>query len=1496
MKKPTLLSLLGLFFFLLPAAGPAQVSMTTWQVNNQHTGNNASETTLTPANVSATGNFVQLFQHPLNDATNEDGQSMGQPLVLAGVSINGTTHNVVYVGTEHGRLYAFDADTASSTLGTTNPLWEDYLVPSTDAPFLQSDTSSPDIGPELAMTSTPVIDPTTGTLYALVKTRRATDNPVTYHQYIYAINAATGAYTVGPVEIVTSFAGTSSEGNGSTFPFNAQKEHERCALAISPNDGLVYLTYASHTDGTPYHGDVLGYDLKTLALKKTFSTTRSGSQGGLWNSGAGPALDTSGNLLLMSGNGPYNPATPNGGDWGESIVKLSTSASALAVGDTNTNSWTPNNWTNLNNGDQDLGGGGLLVLPDLPATTASGTTVPHTKLMMGGGKGAVLYLIDRSYLGGLGTGDGTEINPGNNETTTNGDKKFGQINNNSVQEILEATSGGGLFNTPAYFNGYVYCAPAGGVLEQRRFGYDPATGTYLGTVTTAKTTPTDYYQSAATLDKRTPFISSNGTGSGIVWSCVGNGISAFDATNVSKQLFNANVSVTGDSSTYVPYKWTTPTVVNGKVYVTAFTGGQTVGTNHNGFLFAFGLAPTATGAPADPTNATAQPQSATSIRISWQDNSNNETFFSVRRSTSPTGPFKEWTTASGGTSQAAANATSFLDTTCTASTTYYYQVYAGNIVSGTTTYSRAAQTPNGTTTFPTYYENGLVAYWSFDDVGTLTARDLTGNGHAGTLGNEAYQQAGGIIGGELFCHSGGNAQSQVAVADKADLEFTAAQSFTVAAWVNPQSIKTTEQTVVVKSIESGNAYGLYLSAADASGNGHWIARSTAGPDITSGTVTAPTAAWTHVAMVQDGAAHTRTLYVNGVKVGSGAAQAGDGTGPLWMGKQDSSSLPDILDGYMDELRVYNRALAATELPNLMGPPVLGAMSVQTHGSAGTFSLLIAPSSVKKVESRQGAPAGSYSLALTFSVPVTSIGGVALETVGGSKATGTVGTTSFDATATVLTVPLTGVGNGQNTFLHLTNIQPGGGSAYVPFDVLWGDANGDSIVDYIDARAVVAAATSGSRPLSALLSPYDLNCDGVVDGKDAALVNSLVGEANLGPQTTTDVALCASAVASSQQNTGKIPNYAFDLDPIVSQWDSIQQGDSNGAGGTYAASDVDPSWIMVDLGATCTFNTESINWNAGAKTYYVDVSQDLGNGVDPHPEVLTGSNWSQRMFTETGSGWTGRGSAGVKIDVGTTCTGRYVRLWGTTRETVYGYAIYDYQILGTFVKAASGTTAAVPVVTGGSISATLNAAITPYQIQATNSPTTYSVSGLPNGVSVAPGTGIVSGTPTQTGTFNAAMTATNGTGTSNPATLAVTVVAPYQAWENKYFTAAEQGNAAVSGPNATPAGDGMSNLLKYALGLNPKQNGVGSLPRTGSTIVGSQSYLSLTYVRSLAATDLTYTVEVSGDMATWSSGANATATVSTTNSADGTMQTVVVRDLTAQSGAAKRFLHLKITQP
>ena len=86
----------------LPAR--AQTSVTMWQDDFQHTGQNLHETSLTPGTVSSPGNFGLLFTQPT------DGQIYGQPLIAAGVNVSGAVHNVVYVATEHDSLYAFDAD------------------------------------------------------------------------------------------------------------------------------------------------------------------------------------------------------------------------------------------------------------------------------------------------------------------------------------------------------------------------------------------------------------------------------------------------------------------------------------------------------------------------------------------------------------------------------------------------------------------------------------------------------------------------------------------------------------------------------------------------------------------------------------------------------------------------------------------------------------------------------------------------------------------------------------------------------------------------------------------------------------------------------------------------------------------------------------------------------------------------------------------------------------------------------------------------------------------------------------------------------------------------------------------------------------------------------------------------------------------------------------------------------------------------------------------
>ena len=199
----------------------------------------------------------------------------------------------------------------------------------------------------------------------------------------------------------------------------------------------------------------------------------------------------------------------------------------------------------------------------------------------------------------------------------------------------------------------------------------------------------------------------------------------------------------------------------------------------------------------------------------------------------------------------------------------------------------------------------------------------------------------------------------------------------------------------------------------------------------------------------------------------------------------------------------------------------------------------------------------------------------------------------------------------------------------------------------------------------------------------------------------------------------------------------------------------------------------------------------------------------------------------------------------------------------------------------------------YQIAGTNTPTSYSSTSLPTGLSLNPTTGLISGAPTATGTSTVTISATNAIGTGS-ASMTITVQTPFATWQDLYFTAAERSNPTVSGPLAMPAGDGITNLMKYALNLNPKTNGVGGLPVSSLTSTGGSDYLTLTFTKVLAATDITYVVEVSSDMQTWTSGANSTTTVSTTNNSDGATQTVVVRDLTPTGSAIKRFIRLRVT--
>jgi hypothetical protein len=136
--------------------------------------------------------------------------------------------------------------------------------------------------------------------------------------------------------------------------------------------------------------------------------------------------------------------------------------------------------------------------------------------------------------------------------------------------------------------------------------------------------------------------------------------------------------------------------------------------------------------------------------------------------------------------------------------------------------------------------------------------------------------------------------------------------------------------------------------------------------------------------------------------------------------------------------------------------------------------------------------------------------------------------------------------------------------------------------------------------------------------------------------------------------------------------------------------------------------------------------------------------------------------------------------------------------------------------------------------------------------------------------------------------------PFEAWQAEQFGAESGGPDAA--PTADPDRDGIVNLMEYALKLDPNDADVTGLPAQGKTNVDGSDYLTLTYTRVKAATDITYVVEVSGDLVTWNAGPSYTATVSVTDNPDGITQTVVVRDLVPMDSATSRFIRLKITQP
>src|SRR5215510_12799266 len=147
-----------LILFCCVTSAFAQVSVLTQHNDNARTGANLNETILNVSNVTV-NQFGKLFSRSV------DGQIYAQPLYVPNVNIpNQGVHNVVYIATMNNSVYAFDADDPSAS----TPLWTVNLGPAVPA---QDTSEFLDIQPIVGITSTPVIDTSTRTLYCVAKTK-----------------------------------------------------------------------------------------------------------------------------------------------------------------------------------------------------------------------------------------------------------------------------------------------------------------------------------------------------------------------------------------------------------------------------------------------------------------------------------------------------------------------------------------------------------------------------------------------------------------------------------------------------------------------------------------------------------------------------------------------------------------------------------------------------------------------------------------------------------------------------------------------------------------------------------------------------------------------------------------------------------------------------------------------------------------------------------------------------------------------------------------------------------------------------------------------------------------------------------------------------------------------------------------------------------------------------------------------------------------------------
>jgi hypothetical protein len=506
-------------------AGEKQTPSSPQDVLTYHNDNNRSgwfsaETQLTPANVTPS-------TFGLQKVILLDGRIDAEPLFVSAQTIQGQgVHDVVYIATETNSIYAYDAVSGAV-------LWHtQFGLPVPDS-YKNGDDN---VYPLMGILSTPVIDRNAGVMYFVNDTLLGGEN-----FRLHAISLSTGRDTVTPATI--RFSETLAD--GTLWTMNPRFQLQRPALLQA--NGSIYVAFGSNGDIVPTvsRGTVLRYDATTLLpmtgqLTNRLTTPQSSYYlSSIWQSGFGPAADAGGDIFFSTGNSdPHSPSYSQAFNRPDSMVRLSADLTTLK------DSFTTYDYFQLDQGDVDMGSGGMLILPDQPGP------LPH--LAVAGGKDGRAFLLNRDNMGGY-----TQGGP-----------------NNVVQTI----NMGGCWCGPAYYVG------SDGATHVLTGGGNGVTSWKLQTSPSVQLVQESSTGSGAVNGLPdnggvVPVVSSNGTtaGTAVVWFIQKPSLSsdmnpgtpltlhAYAASNLSQQLF----SILGGTWTHAVNSNANivPTVAKGRVYV-----------------------------------------------------------------------------------------------------------------------------------------------------------------------------------------------------------------------------------------------------------------------------------------------------------------------------------------------------------------------------------------------------------------------------------------------------------------------------------------------------------------------------------------------------------------------------------------------------------------------------------------------------------------------------------------------------------------------------------------------------------------------------------------------------------------------------------------------------------------------------------------------------------------------------------------------------------------